>query len=491
MSGLFIGIDLGTTGIKASIFDAQGTCFGEAYNEYGLITLSPVMIEQDPQTWWELTCQAIRQVLQSSGVDRKTVRAMAVSSQGISFVLIDRDGNPLENAISWLDGRPVDETKQILERYSAERLFSNTGKRSAPYYVLPKLLWLKKNKPEIWRQTQRVLMGHDYLVFRLCGGCITDRSMAGGTLVYNLHTLDWWDEILEEFNLSRHLLPELRWAGETAGKLRPEVAESLGLSLDTVVVVGGQDQKCAALGAGISDGTATVSLGTATAITQVMDRPLTDPGMRVPTFSFVQEGRWALEGVVGTGAGSLRWYRNTIAPGMSYDDVVAEAEGIAPGAEGVMFFPHLSGATSPHWDNDTYGLFSGLSLATTRGHLTRAVLEGIAFQVRENLDVMGQVMGSIDRLILFGGGAKSVLWRAIIGDVVGCPVCWTPSSETASLGAAMLAAAGCGEFSNLGKARDAMVRMQQQRSPDAVVSAIYQTRYAVYKEVENRILEKR
>lgn len=399
MSGLFIGIDLGTTGIKASIFDAQGMCFGEAYFEYGLITLSPVMIEQDPHIWWELACRAIRQVLETSGVDRKSVRAMAVSSQGISFVLVDRDGNPLGNAISWLDGRAVDETKQILERYPVERLFSITGKRSAPYYVLPKLMWLQKHQPETWRQAQRILMGHDYLVYRLCGECITDRSMAGGTLLYDLHTLDWWDEILGPFGLSTDLLPELRWAGEPAGSLRPEVAELLGLSPDTLVVVGGQDQKCAALGAGIADRTATVSLGTATAITQVMDQPSTDPAMRVPTFSFVQRGRWALEGVVGTGAGSLRWYRNTVATGIAYDDVVAEAESIAPGSEGVMFFPHLSGATSPHWENETLGAFAGLSLASARGNLTRAVLEGVAFQVRENLEVMRQVMGPIERLI--------------------------------------------------------------------------------------------
>ena len=213
----------------------------------------------------------------------------------------------------------MDETKLVLEKYPAEKLFSITGKRSAPYYVLPKLLWLQKYKPDVWQQGQRLLMGHDYLVYRLCGACVTDRSMAGGTLLYNLHTLDWWAEIVEAFGLDAGLLPELRWAGEPAGKLHPEVAELLGLSPDTLVVVGGQDQKCAALGAGISDGTATVSLGTATAITQVMDRPLTDPAMRVPTFSFVQQGRWALEGVVGTGAGSLRWYRNTVTPGMAYD----------------------------------------------------------------------------------------------------------------------------------------------------------------------------
>ena len=193
----------------------------------------------------------------------------------------------------------------------------------------------------------------------------------------------------------------MRWAGTPIGTLLPHVAEELGLSHDVVVAVGGQDQKCAALGAGIGDGSATVSLGTASAIVQVMDRPATDPRMRIPTFTFVQPARWVLEGVVGTAAGSLRWYRDTVAPGIPYSTLDAEAAPVPPGSDGVLFYPHLGGAGSPHWLNSARGTFHGLSLATTRGHLTRAVLEGVAYQIRENLTVTEEIGGPVAQVILY------------------------------------------------------------------------------------------
>ena len=290
---LLLGIDLGTTGCKAAVYDDQGICRGEGYQAYELITLSGSEIEQDPHTWWQATCQAVRQALQAASIDHQAVRAVAVSSQGISLVLIDQAGRPLGNAISWLDTRAGDESVAILRHYPAEWLFAVTGKRASPAYVLPKLLWLRAHRPQWWRQARRVLLAHDYLVYRLCGVCVTDHSLAGGTLLYELRTSDWCQELLDTFDLAPGMLPELCWSGTRVGTLRAEAAAELGLSAQTAVVVGGQDQKCAALGAGLRDGLATVSLGTAAATLQIMDRPHTDPGLRVPTFSFVQPGRWS------------------------------------------------------------------------------------------------------------------------------------------------------------------------------------------------------
>jgi xylulokinase len=497
---LLLGVDLGTTGCKAAVFDGRvpdasagdahpgHALLGEAYLEYGLITLSPTMIEQDPHTWWELTCRAIRAAIGKAGVDGRDIRGIAVSSQGISFVCLSAAGEPLGNAINWLDTRAVAECEAILARYDAATLFALTGKRAAPSYVLPKLLWLRRHRPETWGATRKVLMGHDYLVYRLCGETVTDHSMAGGTLLYDLQALGWSASLLEAFDLSHELLPTLCWPGTPLGRIRPDVAASLGLSPDVSVVTGGQDQKCAALGAGIRDGVATLSLGTASAIVQVMDAPRIDPERRIPTFTFLQPQRWVLEGVVGTGAGSLRWHRDVVAPGIPYTVLDEEAAVIGRGADGVRFHPHLAGATSPYWQPGVHGAYENLSLATTRGHLTRAVLEGIAFQMRANLEVTQAIAGPVSEAIVFGGGAKSALWREIISNVTGLPLGWTPSVETACQGAAMLAGVGSGVFASLDEARARMVGTAARREPDSVAVAEYDEWYRIYCSAEARLM---
>ncbi|MBC7233610.1 MAG: xylulokinase [Chloroflexi bacterium] len=483
--GLLLGIDLGTTGCKAGVYDQDGHLLGESYLEYGLITLSPTMIEQDAHAWWQLTCQAIEQALEGADALRSAVRGLAVSSQGISFVLLDKGGNALGNAINWLDHRALEESEMILERYSQEELFTVTGKRASPFYVLPKLLWLQKHRPDVWRRVHKVLMGHDYLVYRFCGETVTDHSMAGGTMLYDLRALEWSTELLDVFGIPREILPAICWSGTPVGTLRSDVARELGLPSNVVVSVGGQDQKCAALGAGIQDGKATLSLGTASAISQVMDRPHVDVQMRVPTFTFVVPNRWVLEGVVSTGAGSLRWYRDTICPGTPYSALDEEAAQIPPGADGVFFYPHLSGAGSPHWKSQSRGTFHGLSLATTRAHLTRAILEGIAYQMRENLAVTEELAGPVEEAIVFGGGAKSALWREIIGDVINRPLAWTQTVETANIGAAMLAGVGSGLFSTLAQAREVMVGELAHRDPVPKNVEIYAQRYEEYRRIES------
>jgi xylulokinase len=484
---LLIGIDLGTTGCKAAVFDETGRVLGESYLEYGLITLSATMVEQDPLAWWDLTLRAINLALEAAAADRGAVRGIAVSSQGISFVLLDEADRPLGNAINWLDGRATAECDAILAHYRAETLFALTGKRAAPFYILPKLLWIRRYEPEKWQAARRLLMGHDYLVYRLCGAHVTDHSLAGGTLLYDLAGLDWSGELLDAFAIPRGLLPDVHWAGEPAGKLRPEVADALGLRRDVIVSVGGQDQKCAALGAGIDDRTATVSLGTASAIEQLMASPATDPAMRIPAFTFLQSGRWVLEGVVGTAAVSMRWLRDMLGAD-GYAGLDAAAVAVPCGSDGVRFYPHLSGASSPHWNVDARGSFHGLSLATSRGHLVRAVMEGVAFQVRENLEVTQTLAGRAERVIAFGGGTRSALWRAVLGDVLDRPLAWAEAVETAGLGGAMLAGAGCGLFPSVEEAQRRMLPPLAVRPPDPSAAAAYDVAYGAYRRLENTLL---
>ncbi len=483
-----LGIDLGTTGCKGSVYSADGKLLGLSYLECPLITLSPTMIEQDAHSWWEQTVEAIRLALVRAGVDGREIRGISISSQGISFVPLDDQGQPLSNAINWLDGRATEEAREILSRYPAKMLFAMTGKRAAPFYVLPKLLWLRRHQPRLFDRARMFLMGHDYIVYRLSGRYVTDHSMAGGTLLYDLARLGWSEELLEAFDIPVEKLPEIRWAGTPLGPILPTVARELGLSEETVVVVGGQDQKVAALGAGIREGVATVSLGTATAISVITEKPAIDEQMRIPAFTFVIPQRWDLEGVIGTGGGSLRWYRETFFPGEDYSTLDALAEQAPPGANGVFFYPHLTGAGSPHWQEAARAGFQGISLSTTRADMTRSVLEGVAFQIQENIEALEDIAGPIAELVLFGGGAKSALWWGIIADVTRKVVVRAKTVETANLGACILAGVGFGLFADPKSAQAAMIADLQHRVPEMVNVQRYESVYQEYREMETRIL---
>jgi sugar (pentulose or hexulose) kinase len=445
-----LGIDLGTTGIKAALSSTEGDLLAESYLEYPLIKPAPGVVEQDARDWWELTQEVIRQALRAADADgaeswsRETVRALGVSSQGISFVPVDKDGHPLGNAINWLDTRATAEAESIRHRYSDAELFRLTGKRASPAYVLPKLIWLRNHHPDLFRRTHKFLMAHDYVLSRLSGQFITDHSMAGGTLMYDITRLDWAPELIDDFEIDIAQLPAIKWSGTSMGVINPETARSLGLSESVMLVVGGQDQKCAALGAKIRPGVATVSLGTASAISCLVDRPLLDPERRIPTFPFVVPGYWDLEGVVGTAGGAVRWLRETLFSGETYTSMDGLAADSPPGAHGVRFYPHLSGAGSPHWRADVWAAFIGLTLAAGPGDIVRSVLEGVAFQIRANLEVMEEMGIAIDKLILFGGGAQSPLWAQMISDITGKPATTTDMVDVANWGACILAGMGAG-----------------------------------------------
>ncbi|MHB0857330.1 MAG: xylulokinase [Anaerolineae bacterium] len=482
-----LGIDLGTTGCKAAVYSVDGRPLGACTYEYPLIKLSPEFVEQDADGWWDLTRRAIREAVSRADIPGEAVQALSVSSQGISFVPIDDAGRCLRPAINWLDTRASVEAAEVRAALGDEALYALTGKRPSAAYVLPKLLWLRRHEPEVYRLTARFLMAHDLLLYRLCGATVTDYSMAGGTLLLDLHALTWSQELLARFEIDVDKLPDLAWAGTRAGDLDGTVAAELGLRPGTAVVVGGQDQKCAALGAGIRPGRATVSLGTASAISALIDRPLLDPGRRVPTFPFVAPGYWGLEGVVSTAGAALKWVRETFFPHQSYNELDRLAAESLPGAGGVRFYPHLAGATSPLWEAGARGALTGLSLASGPGDIMRAVLEGIAYQVRANLEVIEPLAG-VQELALFGGGARSSLWAQIIADVAGVPVYTTETVDVANWGACVLAGVGAGLFQNA-LSPDLCSTLTLCAQPDSARAAHYADAYGAYTRAESRLLD--
>lgn len=476
----YIGIDLGTTGCKAVVYE-NGTLRGSAYIEYPLIVLSPLEVEQDAQGWWDLSCQAVREAMKQSGLPVEEVKAVSISSQGISCVPVDRQVRPLCNAISWLDMRAVEQAAQIRQRYSDEELFAITAKRPSETYTLPKLLWLMQKRPELMKQAYKVLMPQDFLLAKMCGKFISDHSMAGGTMLYDVTAQDWSAPLMEAFGIDRNWLPDLQFAGTVAGPLLPEAAAQMGLTERTLAVVGGQDQKVAAFYAEPDVRTATVSLGTAGAIECLCDRPVLDPKRRIPCFSYLTPGIWTLESVVSTTGAGLKWLRNTLFENQKYSELDALCEQTPAGSNGVMFYPHLSGASSPHWKGEQKGVFNGLTLDTGRGELVRAVLEGISYQMKSNLLVCDELGSPVDTLAIFGGGASDT-WCRILCNITGKKVVAYSASEAAGLGAVRLACQAVGDtFSPEETARRVFV-------PDPELQAIYEEQYRLYAAFEQRLM---
>ena len=473
-----LSIDLGTSGCRSAIFNEKLELLCSHSVEYPLIVCSQTHIEQDARLWWSSVKDTIRSVTGKMPEAAKQIRSIAISSQGISFVPINRDGDVLANAVSWLDSDSVREEQYLSEKYGERELYNRTGKRLSALYTLPKLIRFKKNEPEIYAGTWKLLLPLDYIQYKLCGRCVTDHTMAAGTMYYDIEKREWAEDILCENGIDHDLLPELEYAGKPAEVILPQVADELGLPHDVVIMVGAQDQKCAAYGAGASDSVATASLGTGCCITQLANRFVSDTHMRIPCFSYITPDYWDFEGVINTAAASYMWFKEKFADDMSMREIDELAAASAAPSE-VMFYPYLSGASSPYWGSGT-GTFTGLSLMSDKGSMARAILEGIAFHIRSNLDVMQTLCGEAKELRLFGGGSKSDLWCQIIAHVTDKAVVRLASSQTALAGAAMLA------FTGLGNTDIRPLRPAETFYPEADCVEKYDRSYMKYETTRNK-----
>lgn len=482
-----IGIDLGTTGCKSMVFDNYGTILSQSYFEYGIMKDGENHIEQDAALWWTLVKQSVSESIATSGVNVHGIKALSISSQGISFVPVDAEGNTLQNAISWLDARPVEQTDRIRRLFGDLDVFKRTGKRISPNYTLPKLIWLKENKPEIYQRTNKFMMALDYITFKLTGKAVTDYSMASGTMAFNISTKSWDEEIIRVCGLDADKLPVVNCAGSLVGIVNPAVAAEIGLSQGVKVVLGAQDQKCAAIGAGIRQGITTVSLGTATAVSSAGIKPVFDPGMRVPCF-MLDENRWILESVIGTSCISLKWLKTTLFEHKEYAEIDRIAESSVPGANGLLFYPHMEGASTPYWRNDIKGFMYGLSLSTSKGDMVRALLEGIGYQINVNIKVHEEINGdSINEIRIFGGGSNCELWCRLIADITGKTVSVLYTTEIANLGAAILAGTGTEVFRSSEEVLSRIQLIKKQFKPDKDLIKTYNVIYSRYLEMQSKI----
>jgi xylulokinase len=479
-----IGLDLGTTVCKGILVDDQLKIIAQAERYYPLINISGEEIEQDANLWWEISLQVFKQLLAAPAAASCEVIGISVSTQGISFVPVDCSLIPLRNAFSWLDIRASSQIKTVLERIDEKELFRITGKRASSAYVLAKLLWFREREPGLFSRTHKFLMTLDFILAKLTGAVVTDHTMASGTLFYDLREQTWSRIIVQSLDLDEAKLPEIRWSGTVIGRIRKEVAAEVGLSRDVRVSIGGQDQKVAALGAGIDLHRTTVSLGTAMAITQKSAQPIIDEAMRLPCFSDLFHNRWVLEGS-GTGTSGLDWIKNTLFSEKSYE----ELNRMAGSEEGkpLYFYPFFTGAGSPHFIKEVRGFLYGLDYAVNAGHLVRSVYEGVGYRIREITELMEEINNPIHELRLFGGGSKSSLWAQIIADITAKPVVTLFTSEAGCLGAAILAGMGSGIFTSPERAFEHL-KIARVFEPQQSAVSRYDERFHQYKEIGKKVL---
>ena len=479
-----LGIDVSTTATKAVLIDQSGTVRGIGVSEYGFDVPRPLWSEQEPGLWWDGAVAAIGSVLASSGVAGGDVAAIGLTGQMHGAVLLDRAGEVLRPAILWNDQRTGAECDAIRRAVGPERLIAITGNDALTGFTAPKLVWVRDHEPDVWRRVAHVLLPKDYLRLRLTGDYALDKADGAGTLLFDLAARDWSAEVLEALEIEPAWLPPT-WEGpEITGTVTVEAAAATGLRAGTPVVAGGGDQSANAVGVGaVAVGTMALSLGTSGVVFATTDRPLFEPHGRVHAFCHAVPGRWHLLSVMLSAAGSLRWVRDALAPGVEFGDLVDAAAGVPAGSEGLLFLPYLSGERSPYPDPLARGAFVGLTLNHDRRHLTRAVLEGVAFGLRDGLDLMLEAgTPAPDQIRASGGGTVSPLWRQILADVLGAEIATISSSEGAAYGAGVLAAVGAGWYPSVEAASAALVTATPVATPGPDAAA-YAEAHAFYREL--------
>jgi xylulokinase len=479
-----LGIDISTTATKAVVLDDSGAVVGIGIAEYGFDSPQPLWSEQDPHLWWDGTIAAVRSVLASTGVAPADIEAVGLTGQMHGAVLLDDVGEVLRPAILWNDQRTAAECDAIRDAVGAARLIEITGNDALTGFTAPKLVWVRDHEPTVWDRIAHILLPKDFVRHRLTGEYALDKADGAGTILFDLAARDWSPEVVAALGIDAGWLPPTFEGSVVTGAITADAAEATGLRAGTPVVAGAGDQAANAVGVGaVTPGVVALSLGTSGVIFATTETPLRDPRGQVHAFCHGVPDRWHLMTVMLSAAGSLRWFRDALAPGVDFGELVAPASEVPAGSDGLLFLPYLTGERSPHADPLARGAFVGLTVSHDRRHLTRSVLEGVAFGLRDGLDQMlATGMPAPSQVRASGGGTASPLWRQILADVLRAEIATVDTTEGAAYGAGVLAAVGAGWFESVEAATDAWVHATPAATPGDGAGR-YAEAHALYREL--------
>jgi len=478
-----IGCDIGSQGTKVTLLSTTGQLIGEAYEGYPIDYPHPLWAEQPVDFWLNALVLSLRRLLSESGAAARNVRALSIAAQVDGVIPIDMNGQPLHSAIIWMDRRAGAQCEHVRQSLNDEQIFQLTGLNLDPSHVAPKIRWLADQQPAVYERTAHFLLPGSYIGYVLTGELGVDYSNASSTLLLDVKTKAWSTVMGNAFDIDLNKLAPLGAATATLGKLRPNMAEKLGLSIDTLVTVGCGDEHAACLGAGvIKPGIVGDIAGTAEPVCTASSEPAFDPTRLVETHCHADPELWLLENPGFVSGGNYRWFRDQFTENKTYAVLDSEAAHVAPGADGLTFLPSLMGALAPTWNDTARGTYAGFTLAHTRGHFIRALLEGSAYAVRDIITQM-QVAGiELCELRVMSGGAKSKLWNQIKADVTGLQVNVPEITETTALGAAFLALVGIGAYSTLTEVSDQLVKIREHIEPNPASTTIYAEAYEQYRQ---------
>lgn len=495
-----LSVDLGTTAIKVAMVDAEGRMLSTSTQEYTLLTPTTLAVELPVETYWQAFKAGVAEVLETSKVDTSKIRALGISAQGETLIFVDKEGKPLRNAIVWMDNRAQEEAEILGKEFPQEQSYKITGQVSiVPTWPASKVLWMRKNEPELFAKTAKILLIEDYFIYRMTGKYVAEGSLLCSTVYWDIIKKAWWTDMLSYLKVDDGQLPDIRESGEPVGTIFPEVAKELGVSADMVVCTGALDQAAGTIGVGnIKPGVFSENTGAALAICATVDHPFVDPTGRMPCHYHAMPDTYMAHTFT-TGGMVLKWYRDMFCQpeiqvgklaGMDpYEVLSIEASKVAPGADGLMMLPHLQGAMAPEDNPKAKGVFYGITLRHTKAHFARAIMEAIASIVKRNIEAVEDLNIEVSEIRCLGGGAKSPVWNQIKADLIGKPVVTMESEEAACLGAAIVAGVGIGMFKSLEDATSKMVKIKERFQPNPENADAYSQHFKKYVDLYDSLVD--
>ena len=485
-----MGLDISTTGAKALIIDNTGKVIAVANTPQPISQPQPLWSEQNPSDWWDGISASIRQALAESGLNGDDISAIGLTGQMHGLVLLDENGAVLRPSILWNDQRTQAQCDYMTARIGARRLIELTGNPAVTGFTAPKILWVRDNEPDVYARAKHVLLPKDYIRYKLTDTYGTDLAGAAGTSLLNVAERAWSAEVLDALEIPAEWLPPVHEGTQVTATISVAGAAATGLNKGTPVVGGGGDQAAGAVGMGcVTPDKIGVTVGTSGVVFAPLNSYAYEREGRLHAFCHALPNTWHFMGVMLSAAGSLQWYKDTFAPDLDFDALLAEAAIVAAGSEGLFFLPYLTGERTPHPDPLARGAFIGMTTRHSRGHMTRAVLEGVAFGLKDSFTLIDQAgLPAEFEVRISGGGAKSPVWQQIIADVLAAPLVNINTTEGGAFGAAILASVAAGAYSDVASACEAMIQTGDEVAvgADAKVYAeryeVYQTLYPILKE---------